>query len=286
MQARLEQQTTPEEHSPGASVAEIFPASHEESSERRSSRAEVEARKLREECKRQRNAIASLKGTVEKLQRQMSAQESSFVAQLLAMHEKAAEGRADVRRSRARIEADLARCLESYRVFSALEAAREVNEDKVMSELINHMSVPKSITPTLSLASPDVTTASVCSQSSETDLPTSVIDERPPSVRSDSQDRNKLKYMLYIVVDRMEEGSEVADVDIETHMEGTFSSDDNPRYVNDLLKNDETGRTPPLQFVSANEDSNESSESVDVNAEQFVLPALPPGRSPAARRDC
>ncbi|VDD94632.1 unnamed protein product [Enterobius vermicularis] len=266
MQARLEQQTTPEEHSPGTSVTEIFPTSHEEGSERRSSRAEVEARKLREECRRQRSVIANLKGIIDKLQRQLSSQES-IVAQLLSMREKAAETRADIRRSRARMETNLARCLESYRVFAASETAREADEDKVMDELINRISIPKSTTPTLPPASP---AAAPGSQTSETDLPLPTIEKRPPSVRSDSQ------------VDRMEEGSEVADVDIDSQMDGAFSTDDGGHYIDDTLK----GETPySLQFGITNEDSNESSESVNINIEQFARPALPPARSPGGKKE-
>lgn len=49
--------------------------------ERRSTRAETEARKLREECSRQRSVIASLKGTISNLQQQMSAQETKCLFQ-------------------------------------------------------------------------------------------------------------------------------------------------------------------------------------------------------------
>lgn len=56
--------------------------------ERRSTRAEIEARKLREECSRQRTVIANLKGTISNLQQQMTAQETkcsfSFQCSLFA----------------------------------------------------------------------------------------------------------------------------------------------------------------------------------------------------------
>lgn len=266
MQARLEQQTTSDEHSPGTSISEALSTSHEEGSERRSSRAEIEARKLREECKRQRSVIANLKGTIGKLQQQMSSQESSFVAQLLTMREKAAEARADIRRNRAQVETGLARCLETYRVFSSTETAREAEEDKLMAELINNISIPKSVTPTLPPASPVIYPGV---QIVETELPTSV-DERPPSVRSDSQ------------ADRMEEGSEVADLDTDSQMDGTFSADDSGRYAEEITKGESSY---PTQFPVPSEDSNESSESVGVCTEQFARPALPPARSPVAKKD-
>lgn len=47
--------------------------------ERRSTRAETEARKLREECTRQRSVIANLKATIGNLQKQLTDQETKCV---------------------------------------------------------------------------------------------------------------------------------------------------------------------------------------------------------------
>ncbi|VDM10921.1 unnamed protein product, partial [Wuchereria bancrofti] len=145
MQARLDQASLSEDHSPSSSANE-FP-SHEmnDTGERRSTRAETEARKLREECSRQRSVIANLKGTISNLQQQMSAQETKYVADLLAIREKSAESRANNRRSRMALETDLARCLETCRAFAASETTRENDEDNCMAALLNRMSVPKSM---------------------------------------------------------------------------------------------------------------------------------------------
>ncbi|EJD76107.1 coiled-coil domain-containing protein 6 [Loa loa] len=277
MQARLDQASLSEDHSP-SSLANEFP-SHEmnDTGERRSTRAETEARKLREECSRQRSVIASLKGTISNLQQQMSAQETKYVADLLAIREKSAESRANNRRARMALETDLARCLETCRAFAASETARESDEDNCMAALLNRMSVPKSMTPTPTY--PAETSPSAMAVPN-TDVGLSPWhSERVSSGRSGSQG------------ERMEEGSETADVDGDVNMDASFFISErlSPRNEDGERFNEESTKTssacPGSISSVSNEDSNESAELANIGLGQFARPALPPTRSPIAKRD-
>ncbi|VDM42693.1 unnamed protein product [Toxocara canis] len=287
MQARLDQASVSEDQSPASSNSEVFACSHEDSGERRSSRAEIEARKLREECSRLRTVIASQKSTISNLQQQMNAQETKCtcriffrpvainVAGLLAMREKSAETRADIRRARVSLEADLSRCLDICRAFAASQAVREGEEDKRMDVLLSHLSIPKSTTPVpiQNTANPSITTLS----STETDA--SWHDERPLSARSESQG------------DRMEEGSEAADTDGDTQMDSNFFSCENVPPQSDELGRFSDDQAKLINSyassisAASNEDSNESTESVNAAVGQFARPALPPNRSPVAKKE-
>ncbi|KHN70839.1 Coiled-coil domain-containing protein 6 [Toxocara canis] len=248
---------------------------YRDSGERRSSRAEIEARKLREECSRLRTVIASQKSTISNLQQQMNAQETKYVAGLLAMREKSAETRADIRRARVSLEADLSRCLDICRAFAASQAVREGEEDKRMDVLLSHLSIPKSTTPVpiQNTANPSITTLS----STETDA--SWHDERPLSARSESQG------------DRMEEGSEAADTDGDTQMDSNFFSCENVPPQSDELGRFSDDQAKLINSyassisAASNEDSNESTESVNAAVGQFARPALPPNRSPVAKKE-
>ncbi|MCP9266017.1 Coiled-coil domain-containing protein [Dirofilaria immitis] len=278
MQARLDQASLSEDHSPASSANEF--SSHEinDTGERRSTRAETEARKLREECSRQRSVIASLKGTISSLQQQMSAKETKYVADLLAIREKSAESRANNRRARMALETDLARCLETCRAFAAAETARENDEDNCMAALLNRMSVPKSITPTPSYS----TETSSQSAGTVPNIDVSLSpwhNERTPSGHSESQ------------CDKMEEGSETADTDGDVSMDAGFFINErlSPRNEDGERFNEEstkaTSAYPGSISLISNEDSNESTELANIGLDQFARPALPPARSPVAKRD-
>lgn len=276
MQARLDQMSVSEDHSPAANVNDVFSASiHEDAGEKRSSRAEVEARKLREECTRQRSVITTLKGTIANLQQQISLNETKYVSELLAMREKSAERRGEYRRARAQLEADLTRSLDMCRAFTASEAAREAEEDKTMTAMLNKYSIPKSITPTV------ITVISSPRMLATSNAGTDVAvwhDERPLSARSESQG------------DRMEEGSEAADTDGDTQMEAAFVASENMPESDEIGRfQDEHGKgTPvfPSSFSSvSNEDSNESSESASAGPRPFARPALPLIRPPLAKKE-
>uniref|UniRef100_A0A915PYP8 Coiled-coil domain-containing protein 6 n=1 Tax=Setaria digitata TaxID=48799 RepID=A0A915PYP8_9BILA len=276
MQARLDQASLSEDHSPASSANEFSSHEMNETGERRSTRAETEARKLREECSRQRSVIANLKETITNLQQQMSAQETKYVADLLAIREKSAESRANNRRARMALEADLARCLETCRAFATSETARENDEDNCMAALLNRMSVPKSMTPTpaysTEISSPNAIT-----------VPNSDIDswrtERMASGRLESQG------------ERMEEGSETADTDGDVNMDAGFfiSGRFSPRNEDGERFNEESTKGTPAYLGSissiSNDDSNESTELGNIGLGQFARPALPPARSPVAKRD-
>uniref|UniRef100_F1KX59 Coiled-coil domain-containing protein 6 n=1 Tax=Ascaris suum TaxID=6253 RepID=F1KX59_ASCSU len=164
MQARLDQASVSEDQSPASSNSEVFGCAHEDNGERRSSRAEIEARKLREECSRLRAVIATQKSTITNLQQQMNAQESKYVAGLLAVREKSAETRADIRRARISLEGNLTKCLDACRAFANSQTARESDEDKRIDVLLSRISVPKSGTPTLipTANNPVIATLSRC----------------------------------------------------------------------------------------------------------------------------
>ncbi|EJW86129.1 coiled-coil domain-containing protein 6 [Wuchereria bancrofti] len=278
MQARLDQASLSEDHSPSSSANE-FP-SHEmnDTGERRSTRAETEARKLREECSRQRSVIANLKGTISNLQQQMSAQETKYVADLLAIREKSAESRANNRRSRMALETDLARCLETCRAFAASETTRENDEDNCMAALLNRMSVPKSMTPTPAYATDASSPSSVTVPNADVCL-FPWHNERVSSGRSESQG------------DRMEEGSEAADTDGDMNMDANFFINErlSPRNEDGERSNEESTKTisayPGSISSPSNEDSNESAELANIGLGQFARPALPPTRSPIAKKD-
>ncbi|VDK81636.1 unnamed protein product [Litomosoides sigmodontis] len=270
MQARLDQASLSEDHSPSSSATE-FPSNEiNDTGERRSTRAEIEARKLREECSRQRSVIANLKGTISNLQQQMIAQETKYVADLLSIREKSAESRANNRRARMALETDLARCLETCRAFAASETARESDEDNCMAVLVNRMSVPKSMTPTPS-------PKAVVVQNTDVGL-SPWHNERMPSGRLESQG------------ERMEEGSETADTDGDVNMDANF-------FINERLspQNEDGERFDEEPKVTSaytgwissvsNDDSNGPSELANMGLGQFARPALPPTRSPAAKRD-
>uniref|UniRef100_A0A0R3S2C1 Coiled-coil domain-containing protein 6 n=1 Tax=Elaeophora elaphi TaxID=1147741 RepID=A0A0R3S2C1_9BILA len=275
MQARLDQASLSEDHSPSSSATELPSHEMNDSGERRSTRAETEARKLREECSRQRSVIANLKGTISNLQQQMSAQETKYVADLLAIREKSAESRANNRRARMTLETDLARCLETCRAFAASETARENDEDNCMAALLNRMSVPKSMTPT-----PTYTEAS--SPNAVSVLNT--------DVSLSSWHNESMCGHLGSQGERMEEGSEMTDTDGDVNMDAGF-------FINERLspRNEDAERfseeskttlTYPGSISSAsNEDSNESTELANMGLDQFARPALPPTRSPIAKRD-
>uniref|UniRef100_A0A8R1TUR3 Uncharacterized protein n=1 Tax=Onchocerca volvulus TaxID=6282 RepID=A0A8R1TUR3_ONCVO len=278
MQARLDQASLSEDHSPASSTNEF--SSHElnDTGERRSTRAETEARKLREECSRQRSVIASLKGTISNLQQQMSAQETKYVADLLAIREKSAESRANNRRARMALETDLARCLETCRAFAASETARENDEDNCMAALLNRMSVPKSMTPTPAYST-EASNPSIGTVPNTDNGLSPWHNERMPHGRSASQG------------DRMEEGSETADTDGDVNMDAGFFINErlSPRNEDGERFNEESTKTtsayPGSISSVSNEDSNESTELANIGLDQFARPALPPTRSPVAKRD-
>lgn len=279
MQARLDQASLSADHSAASSANELQTHEMNDTGGRRSTRAEIEARKLREECSRQRHVIANLKGTIANLQQQMSAQETKYVAELLAIREKSAETRANNRRARSTLEMDLARCLETCRAFAASETARENDEDNSMAALLNRVSVPKSMTPTPTFT-PETSSPGAVAVAANADIDGSNwLNEREMSGRSESQG------------DRMEEGSETADTDGDSNMDAGFYTGERSCPGAGSVEHGVEGsiRTaaiyPSSTSSASNDDSNDSVEAANIGLGQFARPALPPARSPVARKD-
>ncbi|VDM16847.1 unnamed protein product [Wuchereria bancrofti] len=89
----------------------------------------------------------------------------------------------------------------------------------------------------------------------------------------------------------MEEGSEAADTDGDMNMDANFFINErlSPRNEDGERSNEESTKTisayPGSISSPSNEDSNESAELANIGLGQFARPALPPTRSPIAKKD-